>query len=85
MAVDGLASGCPRTCRTSPTPTSRRPSSACGMARDMVAPLWEGVTLIPDEVTLAGAGPDQVITAVMLHAVKILRSDGFYKQETQHA
>ena len=54
-----------------------------GMARDMVAPIWEGVTIIPDEVTKAKQG-QIVITAVMLHAVKILRSSGFYKQETQH-
>ena len=55
-----------------------------GMRRDMVAPVWEGVTLIPDEITKAGAG-QIVITAVMLHAVKILREAGFYKQQTQHA
>ena len=55
-----------------------------GMARDAVAPIWEGVTLIPDEITLAKKG-QILITAVMLHAVKILRADGFYKQETQHA
>lgn len=55
-----------------------------GMRRDMVAPVWEGVTLIPDEVTLAKKGQIQV-TAVMLHAVKLLRSDGFYKQQTQHS
>ena len=55
-----------------------------GMARDMVAPIWEGVTIIPDEVTKAASG-QIVITAVMLYAVKLLRADGFYKQETQHA
>ena len=55
-----------------------------GMRRDMVAPIWEGITLIPDEVTKAKSG-EIVVTAVMLHAVKILRSDGFYKQQTQHA
>ena len=55
-----------------------------GMNRDMVAPIWEGVTIIPDDVTKAKQG-QIVITAVMLHAVKLLRSDGFYKQETQHA
>ena len=55
-----------------------------GMRRDMVAPVWEGVTLIPDEITKAGAG-QIVVTAVMLHAVKILRTAGFYKQQTQHA
>ena len=55
-----------------------------GMRRDMVAPVWEGVTLIPDEITKAAHG-QIVVTAVMLHAVKLLRSAGFYKQETQHA
>ena len=55
-----------------------------GMRRDMVAPIWEGVTLIPDEVTLAKKGQIQ-ITAVMLHAIKILRTAGFYKQQSQHA
>ena len=55
-----------------------------GMRRDMVAPIWEGVTLIPDEVTKAANG-QIVITAVMLHAVKILRAGGFYKQQSQHA
>ena len=55
-----------------------------GMRRDMVAPIWEGVVLIPDEVTKAESG-QIVITAVMLHAVKILRTGGFYKQQSQHA
>ena len=55
-----------------------------GMRRDMVAPVWEGVTLIPDEITKAGTG-QIVITAIMLYAVKILRAGGFYKQQTQHA
>ena len=55
-----------------------------GSRRDMVAPIWEGITLIPDEVTKAGSG-QIVVTAVMLHAVKILREAGFYKQQTQHA
>ena len=55
-----------------------------GMRRDMVVPVWEGITLIPDEVTLAGKGQIQV-TAVMLHAIKILRAAGFHKQQSQHA
>ena len=55
-----------------------------GMRQDMVAPIWEGVTLIPDEVTKASNG-QIVITAVMLHAVKITRKAGWYKQQTQHA
>ena len=55
-----------------------------GMRRDMVAPIWEGVTLIADEVTLAGTGQIK-ITAVMLHAIKLLRAAGFVKQQSQHA
>ena len=55
-----------------------------GMRRDMVVPLWEGVTLIPDEVTLAASGQIK-ITAVMLHAIQIVRKAGFHKQQTQHA
>ena len=55
-----------------------------GMRRDMVCPLWQGVTLIPDEITKAGTG-QIVVTAVMLHAVKVLRTAGFYKQQSQHA
>ena len=55
-----------------------------GMRRDYVAAVWENVALLPDEVTKAKSG-QIVITAVMLHAVKLLRADGFYKQQTQHA
>ncbi len=55
-----------------------------GTNKDMVAPIWEGVTLIPDEVTKAANG-QIVVTAVMLYAIKILRKDGFYKQQTQHS
>ena len=55
-----------------------------GSRRDMVAAVWSGITLIPDEITLAANGQIK-ITAVMLHAVKILREAGFYKQQTQHA
>ena len=55
-----------------------------GMARDMVVPIWEGISLIPDEITGAKKGEIN-ITAVMLHAVKILRVGGFFKQQTQHA
>ena len=55
-----------------------------GMARDMVVPIWEGISLIPDEITGAKKG-EISITAVMLHAVKIIRAAGFFKQQTQHA
>ena len=53
-----------------------------GSRRDLVAPIWEGITLIPDEITKAGMG-QIVVTAVMLYAVKILRADGFFKQQLQ--
>ena len=55
-----------------------------GMRRDMIACLWQGISLIPDEITKADTG-EIVITAVMLHAVKILRTGGFFKQQSQHA
>ena len=69
-----------------PAPASNKQNAVIrlGMRRDMVAPIWEGVTLIPDEVTKAGSG-QIVVTAVMLYAVKIVRAAGFYKQQTQHA
>ena len=55
-----------------------------GMRRDMVAPIWEGLTLLPDEITKASSG-QIVVTAVMLFAVKLLRAGGFHKQQSQHA
>ena len=55
-----------------------------GMRRDMVACLWEGITILDDPITKAADG-EIIITAVMLHAVKILRADGFYKQQIQTA
>ena len=51
---------------------------------DMVAPIWENVAILPDEITKAKSG-QIVLTAVMLHNVKILRAAGYYKQQTQHA
>ena len=55
-----------------------------GMRRDMVAPIWEGITLLEDPYTQKSKG-EIVLTGVMLYQVKILRSDGFFKQQTQHA
>ena len=55
-----------------------------GTRRDMVAPVWGAVTLIPDEITLAGKGQIQ-LTAVLLYAAKLLRAGGFYKQECNHS
>ena len=55
-----------------------------GTRMDYVAPVWGQVTLIPDEITKAANG-QIVLTAVLLHAVKLLRAGGFYKQETNHS
>ena len=55
-----------------------------GSRADAVAPLWDGVTLIPDEVTKAGNG-EIVITAVLLAAFKVIRDGGFKRVHTQHA
>ena len=55
-----------------------------GGRMDMVAPIWQGVQLIVDPYTQAKAG-EIIVTAVMLYGTKLLRSDGFYKQQTQHA
>ena len=56
-----------------------------GMRRDMVLqPMWDGITLIVDEVTRSGKGEIE-ITAVLLLATKIIRKAGFWKQESQIA
>ena len=56
-----------------------------GMRRDMVQPTWQAITIVIDEYgALAGKGEIEV-TAVLGMNTKILRADGFYKQQTQHA
>ena len=55
-----------------------------GMRRDFVQPVWDSVELIPDEITSVNEGLIKV-TAVGLYNQKLLRSDGFFKQQTQHA
>ena len=56
-----------------------------GGSTSVVAPIWEGVTVIPDEVTKAANG-QIVITAVMLFAMKVLRTDGgLVKQQVDHS
>ena len=47
-----------------------------GMARDAVLALWQGVRLISDPYTAAGEG-EVIINANMLHAIDVLRADGF--------
>ncbi len=70
-----------------PAPTTNRQNVVIrrGMSMTCVAPTWEGVTLIPDEITKASNG-QIVITAVMLFAIKVLRTGaGLVKQQTDHS
>ena len=46
-----------------------------GSRQDCVAPIWEGVTLITDEVTEASKG-NIILTAIMLFSFKVIRSAG---------
>ena len=56
-----------------------------GMSTSAISPVWEGIAIIPDEVTKAANG-QIVITAVMLFAMKVLRKDGgLVKQQTDHS
>ena len=55
-----------------------------GNRRDAVYPMWEGITLINDEVTKAASG-EIVVTAILLANFALLRKDGFYLARTYHA
>ena len=55
-----------------------------GQRRDMVQAMWNGVTIIVDEVTRSGKG-ELEISALMLLATKIIRAEGFFKQQVQTA
>ena len=55
-----------------------------GTRMDAVAPLWEGVQLIPDEITKASTG-EIVVTAILLFKAKVIRAGGFARVEAQHA
>ena len=65
-----------------PGPTSMKQNAVVrrGLRRDYASAVWGAVTLIPDEVTKAANG-QIVLTAVLLHSVKLLRAGGFHKQE----
>ena len=52
--------------------------------RAVLQVMWDGVSLIPDEITKTKTG-EIAVTAILLVATKILRADSFFKQETQHA
>lgn len=55
-----------------------------GNAPGAVAPTWQGVSLIPDELTGAATGTVKV-TAVLLAAFKVIRADVFGRQNVKHA
>ena len=57
---------------------------ARGTAQHVAVALWQGMDLIEDPYSLAKSG-EVILTARMLHAIKILRKDGFRKVELQHA
>ena len=55
-----------------------------GMNEAMKAPIWEGVEILTDDLTKAKTG-QVVLTAVMLHAIRILRTADWSRVETKHA
>ena len=55
-----------------------------GSRMDAVTPIWEGITIIPDEITQADTGQIR-LTAVMLYATDVIRADGFKVVEFQTA
>ena len=56
-----------------------------GMSETATCPVWDGITLVPDEVTKISAG-QVVITAYMLYAMKVLRTGaGLVKQQVDHS
>ena len=70
-----------------PVPVTNRQNAVIkrGMSVSAVAPVWEGLTIIPDEVTKAKSG-ELIITGVLLFAMKVLRTGaGLVKQGTDHS
>ena len=70
-----------------PVPVTNRQNVVIrrGMSVSAVAPVWEGITIIPDEVTKAKSG-ELIITGVLLFAMKVLRTGaGLVKQGTDHS
>ena len=56
-----------------------------GPAVGMVAPVWQGVTIVPDEITKLKSTGEIVLTAVMLYAVKVIRADAYARVRVQVA
>ena len=70
-----------------PAPSSNRQDAVIrrGMTMTAVAPVWEGVTIIPDEISKAKSG-EIIITGLLLYAMKVLRTGaGLVKQGTDHS
>ena len=53
-----------------------------GMRRDMVQPIWEGAEIIEDRYSKLDKGQVRLVIC-LLYNQKILRSDGFHKQQLQ--
>ncbi len=54
-----------------------------GSRPDAVAPVWRGISLIPDEISQAAKGEIKV-TAIMLASYKVTRTSGFARVQVQH-
>ena len=57
---------------------------ARGSAQHVAVALWQGIDLIEDPFSMAKSG-EVILTARMLHAIKILRKDGFRKVELKQS
>ena len=87
-ALDTLirVSGGVRVANHIPIPVSNDQTVIAALGTDMnaVAPIWDGVTIIDDQVTKAAEGEIK-LTAVMLMSMAVLRADGFARLEVQLA
>ena len=55
-----------------------------GAREDAVVGMWQGVEIIDDPYTGSGKG-ERELTAVLLAAFKVTRTDGWSRQQVQHA
>ena len=55
-----------------------------GSRRDIVQPIWEGIALIPDEISKVDSGEIK-LSAIMLANVKVIRDEGIIRIQSQHA
>ena len=68
--------------------TGSNPKQDCivrlGSRQDAVAPVWDGVQLIVDEITGKATGAIS-LTAIMLAAFKVVRTGSFKRVQVQHS